>query len=72
MLVDCQIILTFFLNFYKSVWKEIIKNINGVMLNAYPDSIGEKFSDTVAMLQMPEFKDVFLCYTFCLLFLIAT
>jgi sucrose phosphorylase len=36
------------------------KNIsNGVMLNAYPDSIGEKFSDTVAMLQMPEFKDVF-------------
>lgn len=36
------------------------KNIsNGVMLNAYPDSIGEKFSDTVAMLQMPEFNDVF-------------
>ena len=37
------------------------KNIisNGVMLNAYPDSIGEKLSDTIAMLQMPEFKDVF-------------
>jgi sucrose phosphorylase len=36
------------------------KNVsNGVMLNAYPDSIGKKFSDTVAMLQMPEFKDVF-------------
>lgn len=36
------------------------KNIsNGVMLNVYPDSIGEKLSDTVTMLQMPEFKDVF-------------
>jgi sucrose phosphorylase len=32
---------------------------NGVMLNAYPDSIGEKFSDTVDMLKMTEFKDVF-------------
>ena len=32
---------------------------NGVMLNAYPDSIGTKFSDTVAMLKMSEFKDVF-------------
>lgn len=32
---------------------------NGVMLNAYPDSIGENLSDTVAMLQRPEFKDVF-------------
>ena len=32
---------------------------NGVMLNAYPDSIGTKFSDTVAMLKMPEFKDAF-------------
>lgn len=32
---------------------------NGVMLNAYPDSIGTKFSDTVAMLKMAEFKDVF-------------
>jgi sucrose phosphorylase len=29
------------------------------MLNAYPDSIGEKFSDTVDMLKMTEFKDVF-------------
>ena len=29
------------------------------MLNAYPDSIGEKFSDTIAMLKMAEFKDVF-------------
>ncbi len=32
---------------------------NGVMLNAYPDSIGKKLSDTIKMLQMPEFKDVF-------------
>ncbi|GAA4279628.1 alpha-amylase family protein [Gaetbulibacter aestuarii] len=32
---------------------------NGVMLNAYPDSIGSKLSDTVAMLELPEFKDTF-------------
>ena len=32
---------------------------NGVMLNAYPDSIGKKLSDTITMLQMPEFKDAF-------------
>lgn len=32
---------------------------NGVMLNAYPDSIGSQLSDTVKMLQLPEFKDVF-------------
>lgn len=36
-----------------------IKISNGVMLNAYPDSIGEKFSDTIAMLKMAEFKNVF-------------
>ncbi len=35
------------------------KIANGVMLNAYPDSIGTKLSDTVSMLKMPEFKDVF-------------
>ncbi len=36
------------------------KNIsNGVMLNVYPDSIGEKFSDTIAMLKMDKFKNVF-------------
>lgn len=36
------------------------KNIsNGVMLNVYPDSIGEKFKDTVSMLKMDAFKDVF-------------
>lgn len=32
---------------------------NGVMLNAYPDSIGTNLSDTIKMLQMSEFKDVF-------------
>ena len=36
-----------------------LKIMNGVMLNAYPDSIGKKLSDTVDMLKMPEFKDVF-------------
>tara|TARA_R110001606_G_scaffold93376_1_gene207355 strand:+ start:64325 stop:66061 length:1737 start_codon:yes stop_codon:yes gene_type:complete len=37
------------------------KNIisNGVMLNAYPDSIGTKLSDTIEMLKLPAFKDVF-------------
>ena len=32
---------------------------NGVMFNAYPDSIGRKLSDTVQMLKLPEFKDAF-------------
>jgi sucrose phosphorylase len=32
---------------------------NGVMFNAYPDSIGTRLSDTVAMLQRPEFDGVF-------------
>lgn len=32
---------------------------NGVMLNAYPDSIGTNLSDIVTMLQMPQFKDAF-------------
>ena len=32
---------------------------NGVMLNAYPDSIGTKLSDTIKMLKLPAFKDVF-------------
>ena len=31
----------------------------GVMLNSYPDSIGEKLSDTVSLLKRKEFKDVF-------------
>ena len=32
---------------------------NGVMLNAYPDSIGENLSDAIKMLEMPQFKDAF-------------
>ena len=32
---------------------------NGVMLNAYPDSIGTQLKDIVSMLQLPEFKDTF-------------
>lgn len=32
---------------------------NGTMFNAYPDSIGEKLSDLVALLKRPEFKDAF-------------
>lgn len=32
---------------------------NGVMLNIYPDSIGEKLTDAISMLKMSEFKDVF-------------
>ncbi|MEJ2455968.1 MAG: glycosidase [Candidatus Thiodiazotropha sp.] len=32
---------------------------SGVMLNAYPDSIGGKLSDIVRMLRRPEFKDAF-------------
>jgi sucrose phosphorylase len=31
----------------------------GVMLNAYPDSIGKSLADTVALLKRPEFKDAF-------------
>ena len=32
---------------------------NGVLLNIYPDSIGEKLSDTIAVLKMSEFSEVF-------------
>ncbi len=32
---------------------------SGVMLNAYPDSIGGKLSDIVRLLRRPEFKDAF-------------
>lgn len=32
---------------------------NGVMLNAYPDSIGKTLADTIVLLKMPELKDVF-------------
>ena len=31
----------------------------GVMLNAYPDSIGQRLSDTVEFLKRPELKDTF-------------
>ena len=31
----------------------------GVMLNAYPDSIGTRLADTVALLKRPELKDAF-------------
>ena len=31
----------------------------GVMFNAYPDSIGRRLADTVAMLSRPEFRDAF-------------
>ncbi|MGB5669026.1 MAG: glycosidase [Sedimenticolaceae bacterium] len=32
---------------------------NGVMLNAYPDSMGSKLSDAIELLRKPEFKDAF-------------
>lgn len=35
------------------------QNLKGVMLNAYPDSIGQKWSDTIKMLEHQEFKNVF-------------
>ena len=35
------------------------KVMNGVMLNAYPDSIGNNLSDLISMLKYPEFKDAF-------------
>jgi sucrose phosphorylase len=31
----------------------------GVMLNAYPDSIGKRLADTIELLKRPEFKDTF-------------
>lgn len=33
--------------------------VNGVMLNAYPDSIGNALKDCINMLKLPEFKDAF-------------
>ena len=44
---------------------------NGVMLNAYPDSIGHNLSDTVKMLQNEAFKDVFSLFYVLPTFLIA-
>jgi sucrose phosphorylase len=40
---------------------------NGVMLNAYPDSIGGKLSDIVGLLKRPELKD-----SFSLLYILPT
>lgn len=39
-----------------SIKKELPK---GVMLNTYPDSIGQRLSDTIDMLKRPEFEGVF-------------
>ena len=39
--------------------KDKDKEFNGVMLNAYPDSIGNTLSDIVKMFQRPELKDAF-------------
>jgi sucrose phosphorylase len=40
--------------------QESITNISkGVMLNAYPDSIGTHLNDIITVLKMPEFKDAF-------------
>ncbi len=36
-----------------------IKLPKGVMLNAYPDSLGGRLADTIAMLKRPEFEGVF-------------
>ena len=33
--------------------------LDGVMLNAYPDSIGETLSDVMGVLELPQFADVF-------------
>lgn len=44
---------------------------NGVMLNAYPDSMGNKLSDTIEILQLPEFKDIFSFFYILPTFLIA-
>lgn len=38
---------------------KVNKITNGVMLNAYPDSIGSNLNDIISMLKKPEFKDVF-------------
>lgn len=37
----------------------MVKINNGVMLNAYPDSIGKDLNDIVSMLKMPAFKNTF-------------
>ncbi len=37
----------------------MVKINNGVMLNAYPDSIGKDMNDIITMLKMPEFENAF-------------
>jgi sucrose phosphorylase len=39
--------------------KSATNNSNGVMLNAYPDSIGTNLNDIVSMLKMPQFENAF-------------
>ena len=39
--------------------KENQELFNGVMLNAYPDSIGDNLGDIIRMLSLPEFKNAF-------------
>jgi sucrose phosphorylase len=39
--------------------KSATNNSNGVMLNAYPDSIGTNLNDIVSMLKMPQFENTF-------------
>jgi sucrose phosphorylase len=39
--------------------KHTSKDIQGVMFNAYPDSIGTHFSDTLKLLNSEDFKDAF-------------
>lgn len=39
--------------------KSANQKINGVMLNAYPDSVGQKLSDMIQLLQRPELKNTF-------------
>ena len=39
--------------------KQQIKNQRGVMLNAYPDSIGKKFEDCIQLLEEESLKDCF-------------
>ncbi|MEY8849808.1 glycosidase [Psychroserpens sp. XS_ASV72] len=44
--------------FYRET-SETKLNVNGVMLNAYPDSVGTRLIDIIELLKRPEFKDVF-------------
>ena len=39
--------------------KQNVSSIQGVMLNAYPDSVGTQLSDLLSLLQHPDLEDVF-------------